>query len=133
MADIAKLRSLYAAYDDGDVTTVTDAMDSQMEWREAEGNPYRPEGRVLVGPDAIVQGLFTKLRAEWDGFTLHPAGFLDAGDSAVVEGRYRGVYRKTGRQLDAQFCHLWTMRGGTLTSFQQFTDTGQWQDAMGIR
>lgn len=71
--------------------------------------------------------------AEWDDFTLHPADFLDAGHTAVVEGRYSGVYKKTGKQLDAQFCHVWKMRGGTLTGFQQFTDTGQWQDAMGIR
>jgi ketosteroid isomerase-like protein len=133
MADIEKLRSLYAAYGEGDVAKVLDAMDARMEWREAEGNPYRPEEGVLVGPDAIVQGLFTKLRAEWDEFMLHPASFLDAGGTAVVEGRYSGVYKKTGKQLDAQFCHLWTMRGGTLTSFQQFTDTGQWQDAMGAR
>ncbi len=132
MADTEKLRALYAAYGDGNVQAVLDAMDPQMEWREAEGNPSRPEEGVLVGPEAIVRDLLQPLAADWDDFSLHPTSFHDAGEVAIVEGRYRGTYKATGTQFDAQFCHVWTMRGDVLTGFQQYTDTAQWQAAMGV-
>ena len=109
------------------------AFDANIEWREAEGNPYEPSGNAWVGPDAIVQNLFMKLGAEWDGFTVHPKEFHDAGDTVVVEGRYTGTHKATGKSLDAQVCHVFRIRDGKLTSFQQFVDTAQLQDVMGAR
>jgi ketosteroid isomerase-like protein len=35
--------------------------------------------------------------------------------------------------MDAQVCHVLGMKGGKLTSFQQFMDTAQLQDVMGAR
>lgn len=56
-----------------------------------------------------------------------------AGDSVVVEGRYTGTFKETRKDIDAQFCHVFKLRDGKVTSFQQFTDTAQWQSAMGSR
>ncbi len=62
------------------------------------------------------------------------AAYAEGNATAVlVEGRYSGVYKETSRRLDAQFCHVWTLRGDVLTGLQQYTDTGQWRDAMGVR
>lgn len=133
MIDAQQIRSLYAAYREGDVATVLDAMDPHIEWSEAEGNPYRPETGALVGPDAIVQNLLSKLAEQWDNFAVRPETFHEAGDVVVVEGRYSGVYKATGSAVDAQFCHVWRMAGDKLAGFQQYTDTGQFQDAMGVR
>ena len=72
-----------------------------------------------------------KLGAEWDGtFAVHPKDFHDAGDTVVVEARYSGTYTATGKELDAQVCHVWKLRDGKVTSFQQFVDTGQMQSVM---
>jgi len=49
----------------------------------------------------------------------------------TVEGRYTGAYRGTGAALDAQFCHVWTLRDGKIVKFQQYTDTAAFQAAMG--
>ena len=38
-------------------------------------------------------------------------------------------FRRRSQGLDAQVCHVWKIRDGKITSFQQYTDTGQWQDA----
>jgi hypothetical protein len=91
-----------------------------------------PSGEAFVGPDAIVARLFSRLGEEWDGFTVQPHAFHDAGDTVTVEGRYTGVYKETGKAVDAQFCHIWTLADGTVTKFQQYADTGQFQDAMGV-
>jgi ketosteroid isomerase-like protein len=62
-----------------------------------------------------------------------PKEFHDAGSVVVVEARYTGTYKQTGKSLDAQVCHVWKIRDGKVTSFQQYTDTGQWQDAADAR
>lgn len=68
---------------------------------------------------------------EWDGFTVHPKVFHDAEDAVVVEGRYTGTYKPTGRDLDAQMTHVWRLRDGKVTSFQQYVDTAQMREVMG--
>lgn len=133
MGNVEFLQGLYGAFGEGDMPTVLGGMHPEIEWREAESNPYQPGGEPFVGPDAVVENLFTRLATEWDGFTIHPKEFHDAGDTVVVEGRYTGTHNDTGNGIDAQFCHVWRVRDGKVTSFQQFTDTAQLQDAMGAR
>jgi ketosteroid isomerase-like protein len=133
VSNVEFVRGLYAAFGRGDVPAVLGAMDPSIEWREAEGNPYEPSGNAWVGPDAVTQNLFMKLGTEWDGFTVHPKEFHDAADTVVVEGRYTGAYKATGKSLDVQFCHVFKIRDGKVTSFQQFVDTAQLQDVMGAR
>ena len=126
------VRGLYGAFAQGDVGTVVGGMDANIHWREAEGNPYQPSGAAWVGPDAIVENLFMKLGSEWDGFAVHPQQYHDAGDTVVVEGRYSGKYLATGADIDSQFCHVFKFEDGKVTGFQQFTDTAQFQKAMGV-
>ncbi len=133
MSNATFLRGLYEAFGRGDVPTVLQAMNPDIEWREAEGNPYQPDGSAWRGPDAIVKNLFVKLGTEWDGFTIHTKQFHDAGDTVVVEARYTGTYKSTGKKLDAQVCHVWKVRNGKIVSFQQYVDTSQLQDVMGAR
>ena len=60
-----------------------------------------------------------------DGFTAVPQEMLDAGDTIVVLGRYKGSYKATGRALDAQLVHVWRVEGNKAVRFQQYTDTLQ--------
>ena len=122
------VRSLYDAFGKGDVATVVNALDPGIRWLEAESYPYA-DRNPYVGPQSVVEGVFGRLLADIDSFTLHPARFIDAGDHVVVEGRYRGKMKATGRPLDAQFAHVWQVRGGKVVRFQQYTDTRQWVDA----
>lgn len=131
MSGAELLASLYDAFGRGDVPTVLGAMDPQIHWHEAESNPYMPSGEAWVGPDAVLNNLFMKLGEDWDEFTVHPASFHDAGDTVVVEGRYTAANKATGKPLDAQFCHVWTVRDGKIAKFQQYADTAQLQDTMG--
>lgn len=132
MNNVDLVQGLYGAFAEGDVPTVLGGMDADIHWREAEGNPYQPSGAAWVGADAIVGNLFMKLASEWDGFSVHPGSYHDAGDTVVVEGRYTGKYLATDANLDSQFCHVFKFKDGKVTSFQQFTDTAQFQKAMGF-
>ena len=133
MSNVDLVQDWYAALARGDVAAALGAMDPDIEWREAEGHPYQPSGEAWHGPDAVVQNLFIRLGTEWDGFTVTPRDFHDAGPVVVVEGRYTGTHKDTGKSLDAQVCHVWKVRDGKLASFQQFVDTAQLQDVAGAR
>ncbi len=131
MSKVDTVKSLYGAFAQGDIPTVLAGMSPSIEWREAEGNPYQPSGAPWIGGDAIVENLFMKLGTEWEGFALHPERFHDAGQTVVVEGRYSGKYTATGIDADLQYCHVFTFEDDKLARFQQFTDTAQFQKAMG--
>lgn len=64
------------------------------------------------GPDAVLNELFIRLGAEWDGFTV------------------TGTYKATGRAINLQVAHVLTMRDGKVTGFQQYVDTAAMQTAM---
>ena len=107
------------------------ALDANIVWNEGENHPYA-KGNPYKGPDAVLNGIFVPLATEWEGFKVTPARFRAEGDSVVVEGRYTGKYKSTGAAIDAQFVHSWTLRGGKVVAFQQYTDTAQWQQVTGL-
>ncbi len=122
------VKGLYDAFARGDVGTVLAALDAEIEWREAENYPYSA-GNPYVGPQAVVEGVLKPLTADVDGFTIHPANFIDGDDTVVVEGRYTGRFKASGTAFDAQFAHVWQLRGGKVVRFQQYTDSQQWSKA----
>ena len=133
MDNVSLLKNLYAAFGRADIPTVLAAMSADIEWHQAENNPYMPSGEAWVGPDTILNNLFMRLGTEWDGFTVHPKVFHGAGDSVVVECRYTGTYKPTGKSMDAQVCHVLDVKNGKVTRFQQYIDTAKLQHVMGIR
>lgn len=125
-------RKMYADFGQGDIEAVLDNFHADIEWHEAEGNPYQPDGTPFRGAQEIVEKLFARLGEEWDSFAVSPKAFHESNDrDVVVEGRYSGTFRGTGRQLDCQFCHVLSYQDGKLRSFQQYTDTDQLRSVMG--
>jgi uncharacterized protein len=133
MDNVGRVKNLYDAFGRGDIPSVLGALSPDIKWYQAEGNPYMPSGEAWVGPDAILSNLFMKLGTEWDGFSVHPASFHGATDSVIVEGRYTGTYKPTGKSMDVQVCHIWDVKDGKMTRFQQYVDTAKLQDVMGAR
>lgn len=131
MSGVKIVSDVYEAFGRGDIPAVLGAMDPEIHWHEAEGNPYMPSGEPFVGPNAVLEELFMKLGEDWDGFAVHPHTFHDAGDVVVVEGRYSGRNNATGKALDAQVCHLFTLKDGKITKFQQYVNTAEIQEVMG--
>ena len=122
--------ALYDAFAKGDAGTVLGALDSNISWSEAEGNPLG-QAQPYRGPDAVLNNVFMRLATEWEGFKVAPQRFTAEGQRVVVEGRYTGTCKATGTPIDSQFVHVWTLDNGKITEFQQYTDTAQWQSAMG--
>jgi ketosteroid isomerase-like protein len=133
MDNVRLLKNLYDAFGRGDIAAVLGTMSPAIKWYQAENNPYRPSGEAWMGPDAVQSNLFMRLGAEWDAFTVHLRSFHDAGDSIIVEARYSGTYKATGKRMDAQVCHIWDFKDGKVTRFQQYVDTAKLRDVMEAR
>ena len=131
MNNVSLVKNIYDAFGRGDIPTVLGAMSPDIHWHQAESNPYMPSGEAWVGPDAVLSNLLIRLGAEWDGFTVHPKSFHDAGGSVIVEARYSGSYKATGKKMDTQVCHVFDIRDGKVTRFQQYVDTAKLQSVMG--
>ena len=52
---------------------------------------------------------------------------LHSGDDRVTAiGRYRGIERGTGHEVEAAFAHILTIHEGRIVALEQITDTAQW-------
>ncbi len=125
--NVDTVRGMYTGFALGDVDAVLRPCDSRVEWHEAENFIYADHS-PYIGHDAVRNGVFLRVRGEWDGFAASPSEFLDAGETIVVLGYYSGTFKRTGRRARAQFVHVFTFANGKIVRFQQFTDTAQFRD-----
>ena len=120
----------YAAFARDDLDAVVADMHPEIEWHQAQGLPH---GGLHRGVADVRRNIFEPLdESWWDEFTADPDEFLNAGGEIVVMGRYRGVAKHTGKQLDVPFVHVWTVREGKAIRFRQFLDTAGWVAALEI-
>jgi uncharacterized protein len=126
----AVVTAVYEAFGAGDLPGVLAHFDPAIEWRLAEGHPYSPAGEAWIGHDAVVERFFARAAADWDGFRVDVTDLHEAGDTVVAQLRYSGTFRANRRALDAQGCHVWTLRDGRIMAFQQYVDTQQLQVVM---
>ena len=120
--NIDLIRGVYRDFAAGDVEGVLARMSPDVVWREANNFPYADRS-PYVGPQAVLEGVFVRCATEWDGFSVEVDELLDAGDTIVALGRYRGTYKATGRAQETQIAHVWRIRHGKVVAFQQYADT----------
>jgi ketosteroid isomerase-like protein len=125
------VQHVYERFAQSDVPSILATFDPNIEFRLAEGHPYNPEGKPWFGPDAVVKNFFMKAGGEWDGWRVVLGQILEIENAVVVECRYAGVYKPTGKSLDVQACHVWRFNLGKIDSFHQYIDTARLQETMG--
>jgi ketosteroid isomerase-like protein len=116
------VQALYAALGEGDGDRVLEILDPQVEWIQNEGFPG---GGRFVGAEAVYEKVFNRLADEWEGWGAEVGRWLEAGDSVVALGAYRGTCRKTGKSMRAAFAHIYWLYDGRIVSFEQYADTAK--------
>jgi steroid delta-isomerase-like uncharacterized protein len=121
--------SLYKAFAAGDIPSILSGMDPKVVWNEAEGNAYA-DGNPYIGPDAVLNGIFTRIGEEHEYFKLKAIVLHEMSNNQVLATlRYDAKY-KNGNTYDAQVAHFWTLKDGKVIAFQQYVDTKQLNDAI---
>jgi len=129
--DLAVIQGMYDAFAVGDVEFVVAAMAGDIVWNEAENFPYA-DGNPYVGSQAIVEGVFGRLVAEWEYWDLDLQDNLQDDNRIAFFGRYNAKHKESGKTISAQFVHVWEVVDGKAASFQQYADTAQVLAAMQI-
>jgi uncharacterized protein len=128
--NVEVVKSVYGAFDRGDVPAVLGAFADDIEWLEAEGMPY---GGLYHGPDAVAQNVFGPITEDVDGFTLVRESFIASDEAVAVVVRYTGTGKATGKALNVPAAHVWEIRDGKLARFQQFIDTVKYAEVVPAR
>lgn len=119
------VQSAYDLFEKGEVPAFLALLDPKVEWSEAENFIYASK-KPYKGIDATVKGVFEPIGAEWEYWKLTNLQLnqMDNGE-VLATGRYKAKHKKTGKKLNAQMAHVWTLKNGKVTNFQQYTDTKQ--------
>ena len=129
-SNVEAVKSAYQSFSRGDAPALLAGMADNVEFRVAEGHPYQPSGQPWRGKQELVDKFLMKAGPEWEGWTVQVDEIHTLGDTIVVERRYHGLFKPTGRRMDLQVCHVWQLRDGIIRSFHQYLDTGALQRIM---
>jgi ketosteroid isomerase-like protein len=126
VSNIDLLKKFYSLFKAGDRQGYLQLCDDAIEWTTLKG---MPSGGRYVGKDAVFDGYFPKMLANFAEFHAVPSEYIDASNSAVVLGKYSGR-SKAGREFEAPFAHVYTFSNGRIASFRQYTDTAMIRQAL---
>jgi uncharacterized protein len=115
------VKTAYEAFGRGDIPGVVATFDPSIEWISPAGS-YRLGG-VHKGPEAIVNNFFMVLGEMWDELDVTPREYIDAGDRVFVLGNATGKGKATGKTVESPYIHMFNMKDGKVTRFEEFEDT----------
>ncbi|GAA3016760.1 nuclear transport factor 2 family protein [Kitasatospora sp. NPDC006786] len=121
------VRRQYLASARGDLAALRATLADDVEWTEMAGFPLAGTYRT---PKGVTTHVMERLAAEWDDWTAHDDTYVVDGETVVVLGRYTAVHKTTGKPLAVRIAHRFTVRGGRIVRFEQFTDTALVREAM---
>lgn len=129
-SNTAIVDKLYQSFAAGDIPAALATMDANIVWNEAESFPYADKN-PYIGPEAVLNGVFARIGEEWEYWNLTDIQLYEMSNNRVLSTlRYQAKHKKTGKVINSQTAHLFTLKDGKIVTFQQFTDTKQAADAI---
>ena len=121
--------SIYKAFNQGDFPAVLELLDPRIEWIAADNSPLADRSPYR-GSNEVRDGVFKRIAEGFPGLTIRVDELFEAGDKVVMLGVYIGVFKPTGKRIQAQVAHIWTIAAGKAVKFQQYADTHQLAESM---
>lgn len=122
------VEGIYQAFAEGNAEAFAGMLHPEIVWNEAENNTYA-DMNPYTGPESVMEGVIGRVLGDWENFTVTPEEFITEGDRVVMLGRYTATYQSSGKPIDAQVVHVWTVQDGQAITFQQYVDTLQLAEA----
>lgn len=127
-ANLNLVQSLYAAFGRGEIATVVNAVSADCVWEITGRKSDFPAFGAFNG-QVGVKSFFDSVGQQLDFKEFSPVEFYPTGDKVFVLGRYAVAVKKTGKSMASNWCHIFAIRDGKVTSFREFTDTAQIAEA----
>ena len=115
------IKKVYESFNAGDIEGLLATMSSDIEWRvpEIDGVPFAGARRSREQ----VRKFFADMAKEQEILELELKEFIAQGDKVVVLGHYAWRVISSGRKFAGDWAHVFTVRGGQIVRFQEYTDT----------
>jgi uncharacterized protein len=128
-ANVTLVQALYAAFKRGDIAPIIAAMVPDVVWT-VHGRPKDHPALGTANAPVGVQKFFGIIADTQTATDFSPREFHATGDKVFVLGHYDWTLRKSGKTVSADWVHIFTIKDGKVTSFDEFTDTAQFAEAM---
>jgi ketosteroid isomerase-like protein len=124
------VRGGYEAFARGDVDSVLDGLDPEVDWHPAIGPLVGVES--VRGREAMRRFLTRDLFDGFDQFRAEPFSFEDLGDFVLVMGRYIGRGESSGIEMDQRVATLYELRDGKTVTMRDYATREEALKAAGL-
>ncbi len=115
------VRQAYERFKSGGIQSLLNLVSDDVEWElpHIENAPFagKRRGREQVGE------FFKSLADAQEVLHFEPEEFIAQGDKVVALGHYRWRVKSTGRECEADWAHVFTIRNGKVSKMHEYTDT----------
>jgi uncharacterized protein len=118
-SNTAVIQNVYSAFNQGDIKAVLANVDVSAEWvnHGPSSVPYFGDftGRITEFFEAIGQSTTN------GNVAVHR--YMEAGENVITEARWTATVKASGVRIDAPVVHVFTLRGGKVSSWRGYADT----------
>jgi ketosteroid isomerase-like protein len=115
------VQQAYENFKGENIQALLGLLSDDVEWQlpETENVPFagKRRGREQVGQ------FFATLADAQEAKQFEPREFVAQGDKVVALGHYIWRLKATGREYEADWAHVFTVRDGKIAGFHEYTDT----------
>ncbi|MCI4680906.1 nuclear transport factor 2 family protein [Rhodoblastus acidophilus] len=122
MNNIDFIKSLYAAFLSGGIDKILAAADPHIEWKSNTDPGLLPWGGERKGIEQVT-AFFSELALNVEIESFTPREYLSGPGFVVVTGHTTGRMRRSGVRFDDDWCHVFKIVGGKVTTVHEFVDT----------
>jgi uncharacterized protein len=122
MDNIEFVKSLYAAFMNGDIDRIVAAAGPNMDWKSNADPMLLPWGGER-GSLHEIRAFFKQLADNMDIERFTPREFCAGNDFVFVTGRTEGRMRRSGSHFDLEWAHFFRIAGDKVVVFREYTDT----------
>lgn len=115
------VREVYAAFGRRDVAALLRLVDPEPEWEYA-GPREIPWAGSFMGHDGVKR-FVAAIDDEAEIRVMETRDYVAQGDQVVVLGYEKLRSKRTGRTYEGHFAHAFTLAGGKIIRFRDYTDT----------
>ncbi len=119
--NVAVVQQAYEAFGRGDIFGVLDLLTDDVVWT-LQGPSTIPFAGVHRGREGIAE-FFSLVGEALEFEQFEPREFVAQGDTVVVLGYERSLAKATGRPLEQEWVHVYTLRDGKIARGRFFEDT----------
>jgi ketosteroid isomerase-like protein len=115
------VRRGYEAFGRGDLDSLLSLFDDNIEWISS-GPADLPTAGTRRGREQVRE-FFNAVNEVFDIQRFEPQTFIAQGDRVVVLGEDSSRVKATGKTIDGQWAHVFTLAGEKVIGFREYVDT----------